>query len=352
MNNTVWRKPFDHPQAWNRAGMQQDPSWKQKLTPQDQREIATALAHAARAQRPMMQWQQADFPLDGLAAKLQAVSHEIRDGRGITVLEGLDISAYTDEEVCMLYWGVGLYLGEPLGQNPKGDLLGHVFDQGRNYGDIDVRGYETAAYLPYHTDSANLVGLMCLRQGLSGGRSSYVSAMSVYNTILAEHPEYLGMLYNGFHYIRREEALGAKGFTESPLPVYGQQDGVLSCRYIRNQINAGAVKRGQPLTAMEQEVLDYFDAQTQREDLRVDFQMNPGDMAFCNNLTMLHSRTGFVDGPEHHQKRHMLRLWLQFPEAWPSSPQFGDHCNHVLHERTVVSTSTTLHTAPTATASA
>ncbi|MDB5999254.1 MAG: hypothetical protein JWP52_953 [Rhizobacter sp.] len=337
MTSTVWREPIQNPQAWTRASLQENGSWRHALTPADQREIAVALAHASRAKVPMLQWQKADFPLEQLAEKLTGVAGQVRDGLGITLLEGLDISQYTDEEVCMLYWGVGLYLGEPLGQNPKGDLLGHVFDQGRTYGNIDVRGYETSAYLPYHTDSANLVGLMCLRQGLSGGRSSYVSAVSIYNAILAEHPEYLSMLYNGFYYIRREEALGSKGVSDTPLPIFGFQDGLLSCRYIRNQINAGAVKRDVPLTPMEREVLDFFDAQTQRDDLRVDFMMKPGDMAFCNNLTMLHSRTEFVDGEERQQKRHMLRLWLRFPQPWPYSPLFGEHRNFALKERGVVS---------------
>jgi hypothetical protein len=337
MNDTVWRQPFDNPQAWTRASMQDNDAWRMQLTAADGREIANALRHAAAAQVPMLQWRQSDFPLEHLREKLADIAAEVRDGLGITLLQGLDISGYTDEEVCTIYWGLGLYLGDPLGQNPKGDLLGHVYDQGREYGNIDVRGYETSAYLPYHTDSADLVGLMCLRQGISGGRSSYVSSVSIYNAILAAHPEYLAMLYNGFYYIRREEALGAKGVSDTPQPIFGQKDGVLRCRYIRNQINAGAVKRQVPLTPMEREVLDFFDAQTQREDLRIDFMMQPGDMTFCNNLTMLHSRTGFVDGPERHQKRHMLRLWLRFPEPWPISELFGEQRNFVLKERGVVS---------------
>ncbi|MET0207879.1 MAG: TauD/TfdA family dioxygenase [Burkholderiaceae bacterium] len=337
MNDAIRTRPIDHPQAWTRALLEADTSWRQPMTAADQQEIAAALAHASHADVPMLHWRRSDFPLDHLADKLIAIGATVRDGLGITVLEGLDISGYTDDEVGMIYWGVGLYLGEPLGQNPKGDLLGHVFDQGRNYGDIDVRGYETSAYLPYHTDSADLVGLMCLRQGLSGGRSSYVSAVSIYNAILAEHPDYLDTLYRGFHYIRREEALSGKGVSELPMPVFGQKDGVLSCRYIRNQINAGAVKREVPLTARETEILDFFDAQTQREDLRVDFMMKPGDMAFCNNQTMLHSRSGFVDGPLPAQKRHMLRLWLQFSQPWPKSAAFGEQRLFALRERGVVS---------------
>jgi len=102
----------------------------------------------------------------------------------------------------------------------------------------------------------------------------------------------------------------------------------VSCRYIRNQINAGAVKRGVPLTTLEQAALDYLDEQTRRPDLRLDMDLAAGDIQFVNNYTVLHSRTEFVDGPEPHQKRHMLRLWLKFPRPWPLSPEFPAHMGY------------------------
>ena len=76
-------------------------------------------------------------------------------------------------------------MGAPLYQNPQGELLGHVFDHGRTYGNIDVRGYETNAYLPYHTDAGDVVGLLCLRRSLEGGLSSIVSSTTVHNEILS-----------------------------------------------------------------------------------------------------------------------------------------------------------------------
>jgi alpha-ketoglutarate-dependent taurine dioxygenase len=149
-----------------------------------------------------------------------------------------------------------------------------------------------------------MVGLLCLRRGLAGGLSSIVSSVTVHNEILAAHPEYLRPLYNGFHYIRREAALTERGVSERPIPVFGHAGDVVSCRYIRNQINAGAVKRGVPLTAVEAAALDHLDEQTRRADLRLDMDLQPGDLQLINNYTILHSRTGFVDGELPHQKRH------------------------------------------------
>jgi hypothetical protein len=150
---------------------------------------------------------------------------------------------------------------------------------------ISTCAAETNAYLPYHTDAGDMVGLLCLRRGLEGGLSSIVSSVTVHNEILAHHPEYLGLLYNGFYYIRREAALTERGISERPIPIFGCRDGVVSCRYIRNQINAGAVKREVPLTRLELAALDYLDEQTRRADLRLDMDLRAGDIQFINNYT-------------------------------------------------------------------
>ena len=147
----------------------------------------------------------------------------------------------------------------------------------------------------------------------------------MHNEILAHHPEYLGLLYNGFYYIRREAALTERGISERPIPIFGCRDGVVSCRYIRNQINAGAVKRETPHTTLEKAALDFMDEQTRRADLRLDMDLQPGDIQLCNNYTILHSRTSFVDGPSPSEKRHLLRLWLKFPTPWPIGPHFPEH---------------------------
>ena len=92
----------------------------------------------------------------------------------------------------------------------------------------------------------------------------------------------------------------------------------MSCRYIRNQINAGAVKREVPLTTLRAGGARLsWTSRRGGPTCAWTWTCEPGDIQFINNYTILHSRTGFVDGPEPHQKRHMLRLWLKFPTPWP-----------------------------------
>ena len=324
----IWTKSIASPKAWRGETLTGDPSWVMTLSAPEVAELEHALAVAKATGRSLAEIEREHFPLPTLAPRLARALDEIYDGRGFVVVRGLPVARYADDDVGLIFWGIGRYLGSPLYQNPQGDLLGHVYDHGRTYGNIDVRGYETNAYLPYHTDGCDLVGLMCRRRGIAGGLSSIVSSVSVHNEILAHHPEYLGLLYNGFYYIRREEALSGSGVSERPVPVFGCRDGVVSCRYIRNQINAGAVKRGIPLTTIERAALDYLDEVTRRPDLRLDMDLEPGDIQLCNNYTILHSRTEFIDGPDPDRKRHMLRLWLKFPRPWPIADDFPDQVGY------------------------
>jgi TfdA family taurine catabolism dioxygenase TauD len=326
--SSIWMKPITGPKAWRGEALANDPSWLLTLGDAEIADIDRALAAARATGRALPDIDREHFPLTVMRPRLEQTLAELQDGRGFLVVRGLPVQRYRDDDVGLIFWGLGRYLGAPLYQNPKGELLGHVYDYGRTYGNIDVRGYETNAYLPYHTDAGDVVGLLCLRRSLKGGLSSIVSSVTVHNEILAQHPEYLGLLYNGFYYIRREAALTERGVSDRPLPVFGARDGVVSCRYIRNQINAGAVKREVELTTFETAALDFFDEQTRRADVRLDMDLQPGDIQFINNYTILHSRTEFLDGPEPHQKRHMLRLWLKFPTPWPLSAEFPAHMGY------------------------
>ena len=327
----IQMQPVTGPKAWRGDEMSRDPAWAITLTRAEIDDLESALAAAKATGLPLEQIGREHFPLPVLGPRLALVLDELYDGRGFVVLRGVPVERYSDEDVGLMYWGMGRYLGSPLYQNPKGDLLGHVFhDTSRKYGDPDVRGYISNVYLPYHTDGCDIVGLLSLRRGLEGGLSSIVSSVTIYNEILANHPEYLGLLYSGFYYIRREEVFTGTGLSERPVPVFGAKDGVVSCRYLRRQIDSGAERRGVPHTAFETAALGYVDELTSRPDLRLDMDFAPGDIQLCNNYTILHSRTGFIDGPEPHQKRHLLRLWLKFPTPWPIGPHFPEHFGYAL----------------------
>jgi len=317
-----------HPNAaagrrpWRGPTLANDASWICRFSQAELGEVDAALRTFRASKRDVSEMTPTDFPLPAYASKLAAHLKEIRTGRGFVVLRGLPVARYSDEDVGAIFYGLGLYLGDPVRQNPQGDLLGHVFDQGRKYGAIDVRGYETNAYLPFHTDGCEIVGLLCLRRAKSGGLSSIASAVAVHEEIARAHPEYLEPLRRGFHYIRREAALTESPVSEKRVAVFGEKDGVVSCRIVSNQIEAASRKMEKPLQGLERAALDLFVELSGSKALRLDMDLEQGDIQLVNNYTILHSRTEYEDWPEPERRRHMLRLWLTFREPWPLPDYF------------------------------
>jgi hypothetical protein len=313
------------PSAWLGPDLTKDLSWIHEFTPDDVAELEAALARVKARHIAMAHVRRSDFVLPSLGSKLAEQLEEINNGRGFVVFRGLPVDRYDQEDTERILWGIGTHLGIAVTQNPKGELLGHVFDHGRKYGEIDVRGYETRAHLPFHTDSGDIIALLCLRRAKSGGLSSIVSSITLHNEILRQHPEYLPPLYRGFHYIKREAALGEDPVSANRIPVFGCADGLISCRLIRNQINAACEKMGKPLGVLEKQALDFLASLANSDKYHLDMDLQLGDIQVCNNYTILHSRTEFEDWQEPGRGRHMLRLWLSARNRRPLAPEFPQH---------------------------
>lgn len=257
-----------------------------------------------------------DFDLTPIADDMGDIFHQLMGGRGLLLLRGFPVDDYDLDDIAALYWGFGAHLGEAVSQSRMGDRLGHVLDaSGRNPRE---RGYRSSKELDLHTDSDDIVGLLCLRPAKSGGASRLVSALAVHNQISAAHPEFLAPLYNGFHYHwRGEEPEGEPPITDYRVPVFSTVDGVVSCCYLRHFIDMAAVESNRPLSELERAALDYFEAVSNREDMLLKFELEAGEALFFNNYAVLHSRTAFEDHAEPERRRHLLRLWLSAPGGRP-----------------------------------
>lgn len=308
--------------AWLGCELANNRSWIYHFSPAELGELDSALRGVVSREIALESIRRDDFPLPTLGPRLREHLREIRLGRGFVVLRGLPIQRYTDEEASIVYWGLGTHFGAAVKQNTAGDLLGHVRDFGKKWGDLGVRGYETNGELIFHTDFSDMVGLLCLRKAKTGGLSRIASSVTVHNEISQHHPEYLPILYRGFRYIKRE-AVDSDSPVTGYVPVFGQQDGFLSCRVVRERIDSACKRLNEPLTKLEKDALDYFAAVAGSDRVRLDMDLYPGDMQFLNNYTILHSRTSYLDGDSAEEKRHLLRLWLTFgEERRPLPPQF------------------------------
>lgn len=311
----ILKQPITGPAAWAGRDLANDTSWVHQLSLEATAGLDAALAALRAKGLRFPDFSRDDFPIGPLGQELPRIADELENGRGFLLLRGLPIHRYSDEELKAVYYGIGLHLGTPVRQNPRGDLLGEVM----NVGDPDskhTRVYETNRYLPYHSDPSDVVGLLCVRKAPQGGVSSLVSVARIYNEILAQHQEYLGLYYRMFYF---EHLCEPK---PSLSPIFSYNEGKLSCRYLRQYLELGHEITGVPLSRVETEALDLFDRIMHDPGIRLDMMLEPGDLQFANNYAVLHSRNEFEDHEELQLRRRMLRLWLKMPNARVLAPEF------------------------------
>lgn len=322
----VLRQPITDRSAWKGSELRSQQDWIWTLPPAAIAEIDATLARLRENPVPLTQIRREHFPLTPIADDMGKILDELENGRGFVVIRGLPFGKYEDDDIARIFWGIGTHFGNPISQNASGDLLGHVRAiEGFKYMDKNVRGYQTNAELFFHNDNCDIVGLLCFRKAKSGGASRLASAMTLYNEVLSKHPEYIDVLARGFHYdLRGEELPGVSPLTPHRIPVYSYYQGRLSCRYVYTAIVTAARKAGLAFTDEETAAMEFLNATAAREDIRLDMVLEPGDMQFCNNHVVLHSRTAYEEWPEPDRKRHMLRLWLNNPDGRKLAPEFAD----------------------------
>ncbi len=284
--------------------------WIVRWSESELEELEGAARHYLASGRDVGEISARDFPLPTLGARLQDLKKRLLHGRGFEVLRGLPVARYDQRFSATIFCGIGAHLGSARSQNAQGHILGHVRDTGATSKDPNTRVYLTAERQTFHTDSADIVGLLCLQDAKEGGESLLVSALSIYNRMRELRPDLLELLFDPIGTDRRGEVPpGEEPFMT--IPVLNWHDGHLTVFYQRQYIESSQRFPGAPrLTPQHIEALDLFDQLSNDADLHVRMRLEPGDVQFVYNHSQLHDRTDFVDWPEPGRRRHLLRLWL------------------------------------------
>lgn len=307
--------------VWHGADFAENEKWVYRLKTNDLAELHAAVKGIS-PNTDLRSVGTCQFPLPKLANRLLELQREIVDGRGFVLIKGIPVERYDRFETAALYWGIGQYFGTPVSQNADGHLLGHVKDLGHPKNDPRHRGYQTREPLRYHTDSCDIVGLMCLRHARSGGLSSIVSAGAVHNAILETRPDLLDVLYEPFHISRIGEIPEGKQ-PWYPMPVFNAHAGHMISMYPARDLRMGqTLPSVPPFTAKQEEALALLDEFAEAFSLKM--EIAPGDIQFLHNHTIYHSRTGYQDFEEDDRRRHMLRLWLSAPNGRALPPYFAE----------------------------
>jgi len=318
------------PAAWYGPQMAARSDWLERFSDAEVAELESAAAVLSAAAPGRVAPDAAGFALPLLGPRLARIRAEVLRGRGFVLLRGLPVQRWAQRLSELAFIGLGRHLGTALSQNAQGDLLGHVRDMGLRSSDPQVRIYQTAERQTFHTDSCDIVGLLCLQVAREGGQSALVSSTTIWNEMRRRRPDLARLLLLPVATDRRGEVpAGAKPYFE--IPVFNWFEGQMSVIYQRQYIDSAQRFADAPRLAPAQvQALDHFDALANDPALHFLMSLEPGDVQLVHNHTLLHDRTAFADWPEPERRRHLLRLWLAPADARPLPPVFAQRYGSVV----------------------
>ena len=314
-------QPVADPAAWTAEQLDADKGWIHQLNGEDIAELDSAIADLEKRIDTVMDIRPGDYTLPTLGPKLDAIADDIIDGRGLALIRGVPVARYSRQQAAIAFWCIGQHVGDPVSQNSKGHLLGHVADLGgTTLANPKNRGYQTHEQLPFHCDSCDVVGLLCLQPSKSGGESTVTSSLNIYNEMLKRRPDLVAALAEPVYRDRRNEIPeGREPWFQ--LPVFNFEQDYLTVSWQGGYIrSASRFEELPPQSQNLKDGLDMFATLARELSYAMDFQQ--GDIQFLHNHVTVHSRTEFEDFPELERRRNLLRLWLATPGGRPLSPAY------------------------------
>jgi hypothetical protein len=173
-----------------------------------------------------------------------------------------------------------------------------------------VRLYRTRERQDFHSDGADIIGLLCLHRARRGGESRIVSSGAIYNEILRTRPDLLEALYEPTGWDRQGDVpLGElPWFMLAPInDVHGVPRVFYLGWYIRDAQRHPEVPR---LTPAQSEAMELLEALANDPSFHLEMHFQPGDVQLLNNGRVLHAREAYEDDEDLAERRHLLRLWL------------------------------------------
>ena len=316
-------QPISGRVAWRGDDLAASSDWIRIITTAEVDELDRALRAVQQHGLAWRDMRREDFPIPRFSAALAEVREELENGRGLVLLRRIPVERYSEDELRIIYWGIGLHTGTPRYQNPKGELIGDVRDENRLYGAVreavtpgEVRSSRnkarSAGPLRFHTDRVDVVTLLCVRPAATGGLSKIASGVSVHNAILARRPDLHALLCQPYYHTRQGEAGGEAKYYAMPL--FAVRDGRFTSQYSRTFVEAAQrIPEVPRMSAAQDEALDLWAAVC--EELCYSMDMRPGDIQLLNNHVVYHARTTYEDDPTPGRDRFLMRLWLSMPNS-------------------------------------
>jgi len=294
--------PVNGPCAWIGQNIANSQRWIRDLQSEHIEEIEAALAMVENRGIDWNEITAANFPLPGLADLIGDIRTELEDGCGLVKLRGLPVWSYSEDQLRILYYGLGSNIGTPVFQNRHGELMRFIRDEGgdvgKQYGQIEgaqmadgkpfLSSYArtlTNGALRFHTDRTDVVALLCVNQAANGGVSTICSSVAVMNEMLRRRSDLAHLLFEPYYRSRHGEEAELADDVYA-LPVFGLRDGRFTSHFSLTYIEAAQTVDGVP-------------------------------KLFLNSHVTYHGRTPFEDDKGAGRQRLLMRLWIAMPNSRP-----------------------------------
>jgi hypothetical protein len=305
--------PVAGPTAWRGGDLAGSEAWIEPLTDAEAAELVHVAGDLHRRGIPCEQVTLEGVRLDALASAAGRWRDTLERGRGFVLVRGLPVDRMSEEVAALAYWVLGLHLGTPVPQNFLGEMLVHIRDTGADPDDPSTRLYKTRAEQDFHTDGADIIGLLCLRPSRRGGESRIVSSVTVFNEVLRRRPDLAPVLFRDFAWHYFEPQMDAP--IHFSRPICAVRGGGLNTFFIPWYIRRAQDLPDVPRLSPDQgAVVALLEATANDPALYLDMEFRPGDIQLLKNAVILHKRTAYEDWEEPSRKRHLLRLWLAAPD--------------------------------------
>ncbi|HBF91591.1 MAG TPA: taurine dioxygenase, partial [Hyphomonas atlantica] len=221
-------KPVTTAAAWRGDEIKAGEEWIYHLSPEQVEELEDLGARFVEADPDLRFVQASEYPLTACAEAVEAWGRDVDTGRGFVLVRGLRTHLYSDALSSAIYYILGLHMGDPIRQNEMGDLIDHIYaTSDKTMDDPTALSSKVRDKLVYHSDSSDIVALMCLRPAKEGGASCLVSGAEIYNEILRRRPDLAPLLLEPFHWDWRRQDHNAPANTYTS-PVISIEEGVFS----------------------------------------------------------------------------------------------------------------------------
>ena len=308
---------IDSSLAWTAAELRSDRNWIYETTLLERRELSRILDALRLKQVPEEDIACLNGVSSAFGVMVEKVQQQLFVDRGIILIrglcqEGIDLSGL--RRICL---ALGRCIGDVAAQNSDGDLIRCVTDLGhKGFSDDNrARGHRGRARMFPHSDSADIVGLLSVRDAKSGGANIFCSSAAIYNDIASTRPEYLEVLTRGFHFDLSGKSETNQDYSDARVSVFSVQHGSFSCSFNKSRIELGMKKAGVEISDLERVAINHLQELALSEVLALQMYLRPGDVILLNNHYTLHAREGYEDWTEPLRKRLLLRFWINSPNG-------------------------------------